>query len=422
MHGGTSWMTSMGSVRVRVAMATDVGRRRHNEDAALFVELASGSQDLEQSHRLGARGALVSVCDGMGGAAAGEVASGLAVQVLRNEMLHAAAGASPHHVASALSDAIQSAGETIREDVRTHPQRRGMGTTCTAALIRKNELILAQVGDSRAYLFREGNLVQVTKDQSLARHLIERGHVSFAHRFVGSNVIMQALGCTADLAVDLSVVRPCRGDRLLLCSDGMTEKVDVRAIRDVLASEPDPQRASARLLELARHADTRDNTTVIVCDLDGHGLHLSAGEPVSCVSLEYAGGDDTRPMKPQRARPSGWHASCSSFGAWNRQLLAWALAAIFAFDGAAYGSYLWLHGGTQRQEEVSSATAVASPNLTGVAPLAGMDAPDASPADATVSAASELAQPALAPAPRGLRAPSKHVRRKQNKLMRKKPR
>jgi serine/threonine protein phosphatase PrpC len=243
----------------------------------------------------------------MGGAAAGEVASKIAI-----ESIARSAAKFPVHInldtlGEALSDAVKEAGREIRKDVAEHPDRRGMGTTCTAAVLRGEELLVAQVGDSRAYVMRGGELVQITRDQNLVSHLVQLGHLKpeEADGAPGSNVILQALGSTETIQVELTVAKLRRGDRVLLCSDGLSGLVSNAKIAEVLARESDPMRSTQRLIELANEAGGRDNITVVLGSFEGEGLALAAENEAlahgAFGSVSFSGPDLRIPMAY-----SGW--------------------------------------------------------------------------------------------------------------------
>jgi serine/threonine protein phosphatase PrpC len=250
-------------------------------------------EDPAKAGRVSAAGILLGVCDGMGGAAAGEVASRVAARALITALSKVPAAASRDEFAAALVKAIEGAGEKIREDARLHPSRKGMGTTCTAAAYRRGELFIGQVGDSRAYVYRAGRLVQVTKDQSLVSRMVELGHIKpeEASQAPGSNVILQALGSTEEIRVDLTVVSVRRGDRLLVCSDGLYGFVADEVIQSVLACHEDLDEACDKLIVLAKEAGGRDNISAVLCELGGEELVLPASEDV----LGY------RPYAPEEA-------------------------------------------------------------------------------------------------------------------------
>ncbi len=265
-------------ILIRVFGRTDVGQvREHNEDNFLVADLSKGSRGLMEGDRrqeVGPRGTVLGVCDGMGGAAAGEVASQLAVDIVYQRMLAGEPPASQTELAARLVHSIESAGMRIFADAKADRSRRGMGTTATVAALVDARLYLGQVGDSRGYLLRGDRLVQVTRDQSLVNQLIEAGQLTEeeAETFEHNNIILQALGTAESVQVDLTYVDLMRGDTLLLCSDGLSGMVRNDEIREVLRSFPDPLEACRELTDRANLAGGHDNVTVVVARFEGEGL------------------------------------------------------------------------------------------------------------------------------------------------------
>lgn len=265
-------------VLVRLFGRTDVGQvREHNEDNFIVADLTKESRGLMESDRvqvIGERGTLLGVCDGMGGAAAGEVASQLAVDIVYQRMAIGSAPADHDALAARLVHAIESAGLRIFSEAKLDRTRRGMGTTSTIAALLDDHLFLGQVGDSRAYILRGDRLVQVTRDQSLVNQLIEAGQLTEeeAETFEHNNIILQALGTADSVQVDLTYVLLRRGDTLLLCSDGLSGMVRNDEIREVLRSLDDPLEACKMLTDRANQAGGHDNITVVVAKFEGDDL------------------------------------------------------------------------------------------------------------------------------------------------------
>lgn len=216
-------------------------------------------------------GLLCSVADGMGGALAGEVASGLAVTVVASEMGTRAtqareAGANVEEwCLQTLVASVEAANNAIRLEGESNPQRRGMGTTLTAAWIVGDLAVIAQVGDSRAYLFRAGHLKQVTKDQSLVGKLIEDGIITEeeAEKIAGKNIILQALGSDEPLEVVAERHRLQPGDAVLLCTDGLSGVVSNKDLEDELRRGGTSEELGQRLIALAEKRGGPDNITVL---------------------------------------------------------------------------------------------------------------------------------------------------------------
>jgi protein phosphatase len=270
-----------GEVRVRLFARTDVGQvREHNEDNFLVADLSRGTRGLQEANRalaVGPHGGLFAVCDGMGGAAAGEVASQLAVDILFERMMDGVTNDEPvprDELARRLVRAVEAAGLRIFQEAKADRSRRGMGTTVTAAALVDDHLFLAQVGDSRAYILRNEVLTQVTRDQSLVNQLIEAGQLTEeeAETFEHNNIILQALGTADTVQVDLTFAKLLKGDTLMLCSDGLSGMVRNDEIREILRTNADPLDACKTLTERANLAGGHDNITVVVAKFDGDGL------------------------------------------------------------------------------------------------------------------------------------------------------
>src|SRR5213594_3212393 len=268
-------------VRVEVFAKTDLGRTRdHNEDRFLVADLtrktASLLPDVRQ-HDIGPRGTLLVVADGMGGAAAGELASEMATDTIYAHLLktwNAEHEATPQRFAYRLKEAVEVANASIHAHAKAHPEVRGMGTTTTAAGVLNDHLYLTQVGDSRAYLIRGGKAHQITKDQSLMQRLVEAGELTEeeAAQSERRNIILQALGPDPKVKVDLTHQEIRRGDALVLCSDGLSGQVKKEEIAEIVNSERDLQAACDRLIALANQRGGPDNITVITARFDGEGL------------------------------------------------------------------------------------------------------------------------------------------------------
>jgi len=242
----------------------------------------------------GERGPLLVVCDGMGGMAAGDVASQLAAETIWREMRAAQASRDREVVARLLRRAVRKANQALRARAREDRELRGMGTTVSAAAVAGHDLVLAQVGDSRAYLFRGQRLTQVTRDQSVVSALVAAGKLTpdearhSAHR----SLVLQALGSEPDVVVSLSFVELRAGDRLLLCSDGLHGVVGDENIAASLR-DGSPERGCARLIELAYQAGAPDNVSVVVAEFSGAGLGEPGDEEVQFAELDPAQvGDD----------------------------------------------------------------------------------------------------------------------------------
>lgn len=269
-------------VIARVYGQTDVGRtREHNEDTFVVADLNSGEVLQFENGPLDVvanrRGLLFMVADGMGGAASGELASGMAVEVVL-EMLRAEWGRvenpSVEHFAIALRNATTAANSRIHGFASEHPEHRGMGTTATIAGLFGDRLYVAQVGDSRAYLLRNGITQQLTKDQSLMQRLIEAGEMTpeQAEASERRNIILQALGPEPHVTIDLTHQQVRRGDLLVLCSDGLSGLVRGDEYADVASTVQNVQGMCQQLIHRANERGGPDNITVIAVHFDGTAL------------------------------------------------------------------------------------------------------------------------------------------------------
>ena len=233
--------------RVSFGSRTDVGLVREQNEDSLIV-----------------RPPLYVVCDGMGGHEAGEIASEIAVNVISS--------AAPEYPdASALGQAVEEANLAIMRAASEGVGRVGMGTTCTAAMLQGERLVVAQVGDSRAYLLHDEKIQQLTRDHSLVADLVEAGHITpeEARFHPQRSVITRALGSDPHMRPDLYEINVQTGDRLLLCSDGLYSMVDDYTIEGILEAQEDPQQAAEELVAAALKAGGHDNITVIVVDVTG---------------------------------------------------------------------------------------------------------------------------------------------------------
>jgi protein phosphatase len=259
---------------VTIAGASDVGEvREHNEDHLLVGDLDREQLlDVAEPWRgTGDRGALVVVCDGMGGVEGGEVASELAAQALWREMKTTPATRDPEVFARLLRRAARVANHDVFAMAKREPGLRGMGTTLSAAAVVGDRLIVATVGDSRAYILRSNALVQVTRDQSLQSALIAAGHTPGEAASAGG-AILQALGVGDDVEPSLSITEVRKGDRILLCSDGLHGLVGDPALAVLMATPHSVEEAVRLLIAAARAAGGTDNITAAVLEVAGDRL------------------------------------------------------------------------------------------------------------------------------------------------------
>lgn len=246
-NGGDRPDLGVEPVSIEAAGDSHVGQARPaNEDAILVGET------------------VFVVADGMGGAAGGHIASSTTV-----ESFHALDGArfgDADEAEEAMRQAILDANRVVREQANKDPQLDGMGTTVTAVMLNGADLYVGHVGDSRAYLLSDGRLQQLTHDHSLVQQLIDMGRLTAeeAEDHPQAAVITRAVGLSAEVDVDVDTLRPQAGDRLLLCSDGLTRVVGDDEIGQHLAELREPQEAIRSLIDLANERGGPDNISVVV--------------------------------------------------------------------------------------------------------------------------------------------------------------
>jgi serine/threonine protein phosphatase PrpC len=273
-------LTELARLELTVAAATDVGEvREHNEDSFLVGDLDKGEKlDLGEPFAAKSdRGTLMIVCDGMGGVEGGEVASELAAKSIWREMQTTPGTRDPEVFARLLRRATRVANHDVYQMGKKEPGLKGMGTTVSAAGIVSDRLVIATVGDSRAYVLRSGALVQVTRDQSLSSALIAAGHDEEVAERAGS-AILQALGVNDDVEPSLSIIELRRGDRVLLCSDGLHGLVGDPALALLLAAPHSVGESVKLLVTAARAAGGTDNITAVVADVAGDRLSAPASD------------------------------------------------------------------------------------------------------------------------------------------------
>lgn len=248
---------------VTASVQTDVGCHREiNEDSSTFIEPGSGEL-------LSARGRLVVVADGMGGHSAGEVASRIAVDVISRVYYD-----TPGDPVSALRTSFIQANREIHQSSTEDQARKGMGTTCTALVLRNGTALAAHVGDSRLYLVRGGQIYLMTEDHSAVMELVKRGLLTLAEarHHPDKNVILRALGSHRDIEISVwDEPLPIRGgDRFLLCSDGLYDLVEDNEIMEAVLGG-DAHTACSGLITLAKDRGGYDNITVAVVGIGVDG-------------------------------------------------------------------------------------------------------------------------------------------------------
>jgi serine/threonine protein phosphatase PrpC len=215
------------------------------------------------------------VSDGMGGAAAGEIASEMAVKTVRESLMEVPATLD---VCEQLKTATEKANTQIWNYAEQHPQFKGMGATLTAVLIQQATAYIAQIGDSRAYLVRAGSIKQLTKDQSLVQAMIDAGAITAeqADSFPNKNIITQALGTSHALEVAISSIGLVQDDTLIVCSDGLSQKVKAEEMVSLVQQTAELTTLCRSLVALANERGGEDNITVIAAKFAGELLHSAA--------------------------------------------------------------------------------------------------------------------------------------------------
>jgi protein phosphatase len=234
-------------MKVGVGATTDIGQvREGNEDSYLVIE------------------PLYAVADGMGGHRGGEVASSLALETVQG-MFERQEGS--------LAEQVAEANRAVFDRSQNDRSVSGMGTTLTAAQVDGNRVHLVHVGDSRAYLFRAGELTQITEDHTLVHRMVLEGEITpeEAETHPHRSILTRALGVDQTIQVDEGDIEVVPGDRLLLCTDGLTGMVPEGQIREILLETPDPQEAVEKLIKVANRAGGIDNITALILDFEDDG-------------------------------------------------------------------------------------------------------------------------------------------------------
>ncbi|MEK6335145.1 MAG: protein phosphatase 2C domain-containing protein [Acidobacteriota bacterium] len=284
---------------VELHAKSDVGRvRRGNEDNFLLLDLAgartwSGSDGSEnpddmRQFTIGEQGLVLVVSDGMGGALAGDVASRMAIEAVRDVLMGEKADGTGCEEGSDLVDCLKEATMQANRNIhyRSLEDSRcsGMGATLTGAAVRGNILDLVQVGDSRAYVMRGEQIRLATKDQSLVQQLVDVGQISEeeAETHMFRNVILQALGAQTELTPATARIQIRQGDMVLLCSDGLSGKLRNEEIRQIVAdSESDLATACKALVAEANNRGGEDNITVVLARFTGEELRAAEGDRIT---------------------------------------------------------------------------------------------------------------------------------------------
>lgn len=259
--------TSLLSLRQIIGAATDTGMLRdHNEDSLLYLKLCLNNTSLEKTW------GLYVVADGMGGHAGGEVASGLAIRTIAEGIMEEYLSSSMHpdvkydqtRTREIVRNAVLRANEAVRQEALA--RSNDMGTTLTMALVVGDRATIANIGDSRTYLYREGKLRRLTKDHSLVMRLVELGQIRETDIYTHPqrNAVLRSLGDRPNIEVDIYTERLRPGDQLLLCSDGQWEMTHDPEMEHILASSDDPEKVCEQLIKAANKAGGEDNITSVL--------------------------------------------------------------------------------------------------------------------------------------------------------------
>ncbi len=307
-------------IKLAVAAKTDVGKvRTNNEDAFVVADLNRGAR-VTKPQEAGAaksmesttdfdikeRGVLLAVSDGMGGEQAGEVASALVVETLRAVLAENAPDTeeSKAAITSLIENAVIKANEEVFAAAKD-PNKRGMGATLTAIYVNGTEAYIVEIGDSRAYLLRGRRMRQLTKDQSFVQLLLDSGAITAeeAEDYPHKNIILQAFGQQKNLNIALGRLGLRRGDRLLLCSDGLSNKVTPDEMRDLICDSPSLDVAGTKMIALANERGGDDNSTVVLAEATGDDLSVHRDEETVTQTFEVVKAGPNTDIQSDRPPP-----------------------------------------------------------------------------------------------------------------------
>lgn len=286
-------------LRFSGAGVSEVGLRRdHNEDSAFVAAYVA------------------LVADGVGGAAAGEVASATTTQALAATALSRFGD----DVEAVLRAGVAAARQSLRRGAKDDPSRHGMATTLTVVVSDGVRIMLGHLGDSRAYTLRRGRFARVSRDHTAVQDLVDRGRVSVAevHSHPWRNIVLRSIGADEDVPLDdveLTELDLGPGDRILLCSDGLTDLVPEQRIEEVLGRLRDPHSAAAVLTHQALDAGGIDNVTCVVLDVVDGPLVVDDGQRLGAVrdavNLVDAGSGGAVDLPRTRHCPIHWRAGAT---------------------------------------------------------------------------------------------------------------
>ena len=248
-----------------IGMLTDVGKvRTIDEDSILAADLSFGVNS-ENSKFL-----LLAVADGMGGHAKGEEASKIALNAIARAVIPELSNDTPF--TELLEKGIQNANQDILDYTAKYPESSGMGTTSVCAVVKGNEVHLANVGDSRAYVVSDDEIRGVTKDHSYVQALVDEGKITQAEarEHPKKNIITKAVGISPSVEVDKSILTLGSDESLLLCCDGVIAHLTDEDIHKIINDSPDPQSACQKIVDTANERGGSDNISLIILSAGGH--------------------------------------------------------------------------------------------------------------------------------------------------------
>jgi PPM family protein phosphatase len=267
-----------------IVSTTDVGLvRANNEDCLLISDPYTGQylgENLQLNFPSPDNRLLLVVSDGMGGAEGGEIASRLTTSILQIELPRLPKRLSAQ---SRLSAAIEEANAVVRQERLVDRKLNAMGATVTAALIERNMVYIGEVGDSRAYIMRDGRLKQITTDQTMLQVMLDAGSItpSAAATSRNRNILLQAIGSQEYLQIAVNSLELRRGDLLLLCSDGLSGKLNAMEMAAIIQSNSSMTASAKALVEAAKERGGEDNITVILAKFNGEGLRPRTQETLT---------------------------------------------------------------------------------------------------------------------------------------------
>ena len=298
------------------------------------TDVGRGRPENEDSHLVDPEDGLYAVADGMGGHRAGEVASATAIDALKTAFIGG----------QRLDEAVGAANAAVFAKAAEDAGLRGMGTTLTAIALEDSTALLGHVGDSRAYLIRDGAVTQVTEDHSLVEQLVREGRLSpeEAQRHPQRAIITRALGIDRNVTVDTYRVDLKPGDRLMICSDGLTNMLSDDTIAQTLRRHADPQQAADTLVDMANQAGGDDNITVILLDALSDGGDGAPAATTATPEAEPVLDGPAADLAGEGAVPSAGdeEAGARPGGRGVRSLALWGLP-ILAVIGIAIGAVGW---------------------------------------------------------------------------------